>query len=374
MKHLYSTARAVIMLMCLGFCLNAQAVDTEDHLSLSINKELVPDGSTYAIVTVSLVGSRIYTAYNMDVHLPEGVTVYYNNNSPVVSGRNNIWAYDEDFFTGEKTYLHSFGYTYGVVGERQLRVECASNTNQNFTATSGVLFMFAIVASPYCKPGSLDITIDGINFTALEGGSAVKYVPADETHAITVGNSSTVSVNVNAANKYSTLVLPFAAALPDGLQAYSCGSVEADNLVLEAASSLAAYKPYILYAEGGYSGTLTGTVDASGYAEVVSDGLMRGAIVKQQVTEGFVLQNQGDGVKFYNIDGQNFSIPVGRCWLAVSGSLSRSFGWGDTPTAVSSAVAERAADIYYNIDGTRAYNPQPGLIYIYNGKKVLKLK
>ena len=99
---------------------------------------------------------------------------------------------------------------------------------------------------------------------------------------------------------------------------------------------------------------------------------MRGAIVKQQVTEGFVLQNQGDGVKFYNIDGQNFSIPVGRCWLAVSGSLSKSFGWGDTPTAVSSAVAESAADIYYNIDGTRAYNPQPGLIYIYNGKKYIK--
>ena len=59
MKNLYATARAVIMLMCLGFSLSAQAIDTTDHLTLSVNKTLVPDGSTVATVTVSLVGSRL---------------------------------------------------------------------------------------------------------------------------------------------------------------------------------------------------------------------------------------------------------------------------------------------------------------------------
>ena len=368
MKNLFTTARAVIMLLCLGFSLGAQAVDTTDHLELSYEGTLVPGGDGEFTVTVSLAGTRIYTAYNMDIHLPEGIELASDEFGYIIEEDNELWTK-----VSRTKYSHTFEFSYGAAGERTIRCYCISTSNTDFNAASGTLFTFCLKATPYCKPGSLDITIDGINFTALEGGSAVKYVPADETHAITVGTSSSVSVSVSAANKYSTLVLPFAAALPDGLEAYSCRSVDGDNLVLEAASSLAAYTPYILYAESGYSGTLTGTVDASAYAEVVSDGYLRGAIVKQQVNSGYVLQNQGSGVKFYNVDGQNFAIPVGRCWLDVSGSSSKAFEWGD-PTAVKAVKTRNATNVYYNIDGTRAQDPQPGRIYIRNDKKILKLK
>ena len=58
-------------------------VATEDGFKLS-SVSLSP-GGTFAVVTVSLAGSRLYTGYNLDITLPEGLEVSYNGGQPVVS-------------------------------------------------------------------------------------------------------------------------------------------------------------------------------------------------------------------------------------------------------------------------------------------------
>ena len=67
-------------------------------------------------------------------------------------------------------------------------------------------------------------------------------------------------------------------------------------VVLSEVTQLAAYTPYILYSASGYTGTLKGAVDASQYGEVVSDGLLRGAIAPQKRKDGYVLQDFGKGI------------------------------------------------------------------------------
>ena len=348
----------------------AQGTPTDDHFTIST--VTVQPGGDYDVINFGLEGSRIYTAYNLDCLFPTGVDVYYDEGEPavVMDDEDEIYPYTKKL--GKKTFKHTVGCTYGVAEAKTLRVACTSNENAEFTATSGSLFYVGVVASPYAKPGTAVLRLSGQNLTVKE--NAAKYVPADADYTvITVGTTSKVTLRISAANKYSTLVLPFDADIPAGVKAYSCHESTADALLLKEANSFDAYKPYILYAEGGYEGTLTGVVDPAKYVEVATDGLLSGAIVAQEVQEGYVLQNQGSGVKFYNVDHQKFSIPEGRCWINSSTLGVRSFEFSDI-TGVASPSCHTTLDNVFTLDGKRVSSMEAGHIYIVNGQKILKIK
>ena len=349
----------------------AWAVETTDHFTIS-NVTVDPGGS-YASFDVSLVGSRKYTAYNLDIHFPIGLSVYYNNNKPAVSLRqgDGIYPYTEDL-DGNNTYTHTLSCTYGEAGERTLRIACSSTQSEEFTANSGKLFRVYVIASPFLKPGTASLTFDGQNLTTSD---ETKYVPANQELTVNVSTSSTVPISISATNQYGTCVVPFDTALPTGLEAFSCNSEDNGDLVLTPVESLSAYVPYILYAETGYTGNLSGTVDATNYAAVVTAGYLKGAVEPQQVSEGYILQNQGSGAKFYKINGTTFAIPAGHCWITVpSLSLARAeFELSQETTAIKVVQAEEATNAeLYSLDGKRVSNPKQGTIYISNGKKLIK--
>ena len=129
---------------------------------------------------------------------------------------------------------------------------------------------------------------------------------------------STATLSVSGSSHYGTCVLPFAVpTLPDGVKAYSAKGLDDTGqlVVLSEVTQLAAYTPYILYAENGYTGTLSGTVDESKYVETAQAGYLYGAVTEQVQTEGYVLQNKGDGTKFYWLNGYEYIIPEGKCWV-----------------------------------------------------------
>ena len=345
----------------------AWAINTDD--SFIISNVTVAPGGNYAYFDVSLSGSRAYSAYNLDIQFPEGLSVYINAGKPAVSMlKNSMYPSSEDIVTGDITYSHVFSCSYGEAGERVLRVACYSNASESFTANGGKLFRVLIVASPYMKPGEADLQFSGQNLTTADG---TKYVPADQSQQVTVSATSQVTLSVSAGNQWGTCVLPFDAAIPSGLKAYSCNEVQSDNLVLTPVTSFEAYTPYILYAASGYEGTLTGTVDASQYVETAIAGYLHGAIKAQQVTEGYVLQNQGSGVKFYVINGTTFAIPEGRCWAVVpSAANALGFVVGEE-TGIQQTAAKPQPHTIYSIDGKRVEQPQASRLYIINNKKVI---
>lgn len=348
----------------------AWAVETEDHFTIS-DVTVVPGGN-YAYFDVNLVGSRAYSAYNLDIHFPVGLSVYYSGGKPAVSMLRDRGMYpsSEDIVTGEKTYSHTFSCTYGEAGERMLRIGCVSSSSESFTANSGILFRVLIVASPFLKPGTASLTFDGQNLTTSD---ETKYVPADQELTVNVSTSSTVPISISATNKYGTCVVPFDAALPSGLEAFSCNSEENGDLVLTPVESLSAYVPYILYAENGYTDNLSGTVDATNYMTVVTAGYLNGAVEPQQVSEGYVLQNQGSGAKFYKINGTPFAIPEGHCWITIPNFARALLGLSQETTAIKDVQTEDATDAeFYSLDGKRVSNPKPGTIYISKGKMIIK--
>ncbi len=306
--------RWVWMLLSIPVAVVAQTQSTTDKFTIS--PVTVQPGGDYATFTVGLEGSRLYTAYNMEIELPAGVEFAEDVYGGVIwiSGTGNcVYTVTQSPFG--TSFSHTLESAPQVNGN--YRVICYSGTNADFTKTSGDLFTVNVKASPYAKPGEATIKMFGLNLTTKD---EQKYIPEGDlnTGEITIGTEATVPVSISATNKLSTCILPFAlAALPEGLRAFSAAGIEGDVLTLSEQTSLAAYTPYILYAEAGFSGSLTGTVDAALYPEGATATVngLTGVLTPQEVSSGYVMQNQGSGVRFHAIGSTPFVIPAAPCYL-----------------------------------------------------------
>lgn len=360
------------------FSIKAQGIESADKITIS-ELQATSKGDVY--FEVSLDGSEVfYTAYEMTLEMPEGLNVVYTDDGEVrvTLRKPSLYPYsvvEEENEDGDivevKSYTHSINGTYGVIGERKLKVQCYSSTSKSFTAYDGVLFRVYVSVSPFMKPGEAKITTSNVIFATAD---EVQYDLASSEYTVNVSAERTLPLTVSETNKWSTCVLPFDASLPEGVSAYTAGEVSGGYLLLNEAASLQAYKPYVIYAENGYSGTLTGTVDPAEYVAVATDGLLNGAIVQQQISEGYVLQNQGSGAMFYNTNGVSFTIPEGKCWLSPSSSGAKSYALMTEATGINGVTAQPFdSDMpVYTLDGKRVANPQSGHIYIVGGRKAIK--
>ena len=347
------------------------AVATTDRISFQ-TVALTPGETETQYVTVVVIGSRIYTALNFDMKVPESIEPVFNNKGKIVAKRVETGILPND----DGDFYHTVSCTY-TEADRNLRVSCISTENDEFNANSGVVFKIPFSVPAFTKPGTLEIEMSGLNLTTADG---TKYEPAAETNTnVAIGTTAKASLNVSADNKWSTCILPFATELPEGVKAYSCSSKNDDEQVfyLSDAASIEAYTPYVLYSESGYAGTLTGEVDASQYpeADYVKSGYLTGAVKAQTTSEGYILQKLNGVVKFYLADpSKTYSIPAGRCWATPPTGSAQSYGFDLEPTAVKS-VAETSGsknEYKYDLNGIIIGNQKDGQMYIQNGRKIIK--
>ena len=180
------------------------------------------------------------------------------------------------------------------------------------------------------------------------------------------------------ASLWSTCVLPFDADIPAGVTAYTCQSVEDDAVYLSPVATLEAFIPYILSSETAISQNISGTIIPANYPEhgYVNDAanILHGALTEQSVSTGYVLQQSPEETKpkFYDMDGEQFTIPAGKCWMTVPAgnnapSIRLVMG---APTGLKAASYLHDGQIY-NILGQPVSQPQPGQVYILNGQKFL---
>lgn len=380
MRNVYNLSIRAWLLSLLCLLVGGRAVANEltnDHITVN-EVTLVPGSADTYQVEISLVGSQIYTAYQMDILFPPGVDVVVDEDGPYV----DLWDGDGCIYPYVRRKLvHSLSSSYGVISNKLLRISCSDDMNRVLTATSGKLLYFLVKVSPYLKPGDVILKVTNLDFITKE--NAQKYHCKDQTLTLHATAESTATLSVSGSSHYGTCVLPFAVpTLPDGVKAYSAKGLDSTGqlVVLSEVTQLAAYTPYILYSASGYTGTLKGAVDASQYGEVVSDGLLRGAIAPQKRKDGYVLQDfgKGEGAKFYAMDGVEFLIPEGKCWLEMPAAQASAPQYGiqiGTTTGITApATAATAHGKIYTLDGKEVKTMQPGGIYVVNGKKVLKIK
>lgn len=323
---------------------------------------------------VSLVGTRIYTAYEMDILFPSGL-------KPVLSydklKRKDVYCLNVK--DGICSILHGITSSFGAAAPNTMRLSCLSTDNLLLSEESGKLFYFMVKASPYLKPGDVTLKVTNLHFITAE--NAQQYNCKDQTLTLHAQPTSSLSLMVSGESHYGTCVLPFdVKVLPSGVKAFSAKKLDSTGtfVVLDEVQHMAAYTPYILYSDGGYTGTLSGEVDESRYKETVADGFLRGAIAPVAKTEGYVLQDLGEGAKFYAMDGQTFNIPEGKCWMELPAMPAAAPFYGiqigDDATAITAPHSVPSPHTpVFTLDGKRVATMQPGGIYVVNGKKVLKI-
>ena len=268
----------LLLLAALLFVVGAAKAEiTTDRVVIS-ELTVEPGGNGDAVFTVSLEGLLQYTAYQISLALPEGLEVC------VTDGEYDVYMLGTSGFYPRRGNSHSLGAN---VVNGVLNITCFSSTNALFSKPSGDLFEVYVKASPYLKPGDVEIGVQGVKLVTVD---ETKYEPAAYVStAVQATATSTLTLKVSAASKFGTCILPFDYALPaDGsLEAYTCSEYTADALVLEKASKIAAYTPYILYSETGFSQTISGTVDANKYPAdgIVKNGHLVGTVVQTELTE-----------------------------------------------------------------------------------------
>lgn len=369
------------LLVLLPACMWAQEVSTD---KIVISDLATDDYGAY--FTVGLEGSYLYTALNMDITMPEGISVADYEGEPDVAiydSENTVLPFTTDK-RGNKTWKHNVACTYGIVAPRMLRIACYSDNNDDFASTSGDLFIIYVdvdeelLTASFCpKP---IVTVSGI---ALVESDNTKHVPADFTcrpFASVIPAERTLPLNISGENQIGTLILPFGVdALPQGVKAYAGNTIDevASELLLTPVAQLEACTPYIVYAPNGYTGTLTGTVDMTAEyptTDVYSQGSLTGVLSTTVVNDGYIMQNQGAGPMFYNAEGSNFALPAGRCYLTLPASyaakvvrmrIEGTTGFDDIE------ITNHDSQVLYDLAGRRVENPTSGGIYISNGKKIV---
>ena len=185
----------------------------------------------------------------------------------------------------------------------------------------------------------------------------------------------TCTVSITKANQYGTCILPFDAAVPSSLTAYSCATVEGNTLILTQENTLQANTPYIVYAPQGASETFSGRVDMQQMPSEVSVGLLTGVLQSKTLKSGnsqYVLQNQGQGARFYQVNQEDITVPAYRCFLTVQQSAQLFYLFGGDGTGIDTVVGDDNSDApVYDLEGRRVLTPLSGSIYIQNGKKFI---
>ena len=369
MKILQKLLPKLVLLLCLGVG-SLSAMAQSERVYATGKLELIPGGDTETqYFAINLENATMnYVAYQMDIVLPDGVELAYYEGEP------DIYIDDVTLYPNKRgTPYHSLAVK---VNKGFIRVMCYDgDANRELKSTSGELFVVGVVASPYVKPGEIKVELRNVTFSDIDLNGP-KYDSFEPSTVGTASSTSTLTLKVSASNKFSTAILPFDAALPQGLEAYSCESTDGENLVLTKQEVMTAFTPYILYAPNGYDGALTGTVDAEKYQAQVTNGYLTGTVVAHEVTGGaghYVLQNQGEGPMFYRVGDTSFNIPAGKCWLTLPASQQGVSALQlQSPTGIETIpVNTLNPNTVYDLSGRKVTNPTKGL-YIVGGKKVFR--
>ena len=355
------TIKLLLLTLSLFFAIGATA---QERLYIQ-EMEFTPGGEEdYFTIALENGDYDDYTAFQFDLVLPAGLELVYYEGEPEI-----YLSEDDDVYTARRDD-HTIAYK---VHPGFVRITCYSSTNK-VIASEGNLVDIYVRPTAYLKPGAVEIKLLDASISRTNAtGNTTKEMTLD---GLTAEAKSTLPVKVSAANKFSTAVFPFDVdAIPAGLEVYSCNSTNGESLVLTKQSSAKAYTPYILYAPNGYSGTLSGTVDASKYSEVVTNGYLSGTVVPAEVSGGeghYVMQNKGNGPMFYKVTDTSFSIPAGKCWLTLPANLQGSTLFRlDGTTGIGEVKGEDGkVKTVYDLQGRKVEVPSKGL-YIIDGKKVL---
>ena len=232
------------------------------------------------------------------------------------------------------------------------------------------IFSIGLVADPAMVNGNYTIEIKDCKFV-LQDATASQPQEAVTASMKVTGGVDGLAINYEMTEVgVGTLILPFDASLPQGLDAFVCSSLDGDLLILTEQESIKANTPLIVT---GLPGTYTFVGASVASEKCYSDGVLTGVMEQTQVNEGYVLQNLNGLTGFYRVNPDKpVEVPAYRCYMnnvteadCVRIMFGNETGIGElNATSVSKGKA-------FDLQGRRVKKNAARGVYILNGEKVV---
>ena len=249
-------------------------------------------------------------------------------------------------------------------------------------AVSAEWFTPTVVEIGYGSFGDGDASVsDGYSYvhaaSSAGGNKVVGWEANAEASKWIIEDAEDFDLTIGSAG-YSTLWVPFAVTIPDGLEAYT-GSLNGEYLHLNevTGNTLPANTAVVLK---GSAATYTFDITDDDVAAITDNALLGS---KGNITGGtgiYALSQKGNPatVGFYPV-GDGVTIPAGKAYLEYTPSSGSGEIKGftfvfeeDDPTGISvPSISSVSSENIYNVAGQRLNKMQKG-INIVNGKKILK--
>ena len=238
------------------------------------------------------------------------------------------------------------------------------------------------VALTTANPNALIVTKDGMVTNAqnvIVDGTCANLVLTDgypfKAPDDFTATAASYTTTINAAGA-GTLCLPFNAAIPQGVKAWTLTYTGGENATAtKITGTIPANTPVLLNGSG--SATFTGaeaTIDADATNE---SGALTGVFEAGEVPTGsYVLQfdETNTNIGFFKVDSSDpITINPFRAYLTAGANSSRiSIVYEDELAGIEGIAEQRTEDVsVYDLQGRRVAQPTKGL-YIVGGKKVIK--
>lgn len=273
-----------------------------------------------------------------------------------VANGYKLYQTDKD---GNARYI-STGVLYGG-NDSQIRT----------TTEADKALVFQVVATEIDGVYNLYNTKKGANLCPQDEGAycSSDYPEMDGLRFVAVSKAEVTLKVTNLG--WATLMLPFNAEIPAGLEVWSCTGEENGVLSLEAVESIAANTPYVVSSkEGEYTFADYGLAKQDKYAGTMLTGTYAAA---DAPVGSYVLQNGVNGFGFYKVaDGKRPTVGAYRCYINASESAAPMFSLerGEGTTSIEDAELTIDNVVIYDLQGRRVEKMEKGL-YIVNGRKVI---
>lgn len=343
------------------------------------------DGVTKTTLTVYQTDptDNQYVAFQMQMHVPEGIHIAQRK-----QGRTD---YVNDL-TLNALRFEGLGHSLSsnMPDETTIVLSCADMNNTAFYPddaegnTVEELFTIGLVADNTMTNGVYTVTLSGVDFIHSDGTSNSPEEEVSFKLTVTGGQEpveTPISYTLSEAG-VGTLILPYDAALPEGLKAYRCISLQETSVVLEEQPAIAANTPVLMLGE---PGTYTFTGTPMGGDVSYTSGLLTGVMEATSITSGYVLQTQGGMTGFYAVNQEKpVTVPANRCYLQVEagvkmlGLLFPDDVDGIRGLTPASPDEEMVNGKWYDLSGRQIVNRKssngkyPRGIYVREGKKIVE--
>ena len=361
------TRKLFFMGLLLASFLTRAVAQTETLQVWGHDFEMTADGSTVTHLTVSERDVVDYTGFSLTILVPKGIHI-----AQVRSGRE--YVNDISLNVDRATTTHSIACNMPT--EDMVKVISSSTENLDYYPDDidgnpvDEIFTIGFTADPTMVNGEYEVKIVECKFAFAAGGASKPQEPIVMKMTVTGGvDGRQIDCTVGSAG-VGTLILPFAAELPQDMQAYRCTGVDGTRVLMQAVDEIRANVPLLITA---LPGTYQFTGVPEGTKTSYTDGVLTGVMEETVITSGYVLQQQ-DAVAFYPVDVMYpITVPAYKCYLNYTGE-QQAMRLDDVLTSLKGVTTSEGGATLYDLQGRRTRTATAPGVYIQNNRKIVKSK